>query len=167
MNHEVLLGRDDGRRILEGLNREPERPCITAHVGWVASDDAVELVRVPIGLQQTLASAARASAPIGMPCLTAIERFYESLGLKGHLVLSAVGKINELLRVTGDEAGTPASVAVIGGARGIAAAQSVGHIVVGNEPPHPPLPMARNLPFQLEAGSQISAPISESALGLS
>src|SRR4051794_4453267 len=34
------------------------------------------------------------------------------------------------------------------------------------EPPHPPLPTARNLPFQLEAGSQTSIPMSESEVGL-
>ena len=51
-----------------------------------------------------------------------------------------------------------AGMAVIGGAGGVAAAECLGHIVDRlMEPPQPPLPTARNLPFQVAVGSQNSA----------
>src|ERR1035441_1681803 len=45
-------------------------------------------------------------------------------------MLGTVGEVNELLRVACDEAGAPSSVAVVGGASGIAATQRISHIVV-------------------------------------
>jgi len=50
MNHWVLVRGDVGGGVFEGLNSEPERPGVAADISWVARNDAVELVRVSVGL---------------------------------------------------------------------------------------------------------------------
>lgn len=130
MNHRVLFGWDVGRGVFEGLNRQPERQCVTANVGWVAGDDAVEFVWVAVSLQEAFTSATGAAVPIKITRLAIIERFDESLGLDGHLVFGAVGEVNELFRMTHDEAGAGTCMAIIGRAGSVATAECVCHIVV-------------------------------------
>lgn len=133
MNHWVFFRRDISVGVFEGLNGEPERPSVAPDVRRVAGNDAVELVGVAVGLQQAFASAAGATVPVRIACLTTVEGFDECLSLDGHLVLGAVGEVDEFLRVTNDETSASTDMAIISSPSGVPATECNGHSIVVNE----------------------------------
>ena len=118
----LLLGRRDGA-LMAGKHRQghldPPRVEVRLGVGRRTRDDAIEVVREARGLDERLTSARRAAVEIGQPRTAAVEPFDDRLRGHRHLVLRAVGVVDELLGVAQGEAGAVAGVAGIGRDRSV------------------------------------------------
>ncbi len=64
VDHRVLSLWNIAGGILKAYVRQPQRPRVPPEGCGIASDDAVKLVRIAIGLQESFSAATRASIPI-------------------------------------------------------------------------------------------------------
>ncbi len=132
VDHGVLGRWNISGGILKAYVRQPQRPRVPPEGCRIAGDDAVELVRIAIGLQKPFSAAARASIPVGVSRVATIKGAENRLCLDGHFMFRAVGEIDELFRMPQHKGAARALVTIVGCAGGVAPAECVGKRLIVN-----------------------------------
>ena len=136
VDHREFADRDDARLILEHRLRHPDAPRVEVRlrVRRRAGDDAVEILRIALRLDERLAAAGRAAVPVRSRRRAAVERGDDRLRLLGHVVLGSVRVVDELLGMPERERRGGAGVSRVGGAGRVAAFHGARHRGVTDRP---------------------------------
>ena len=137
-----------------------------------ARDDAVVVAGIALRGHHALPAARRAALVVRVVERLRIEHVDEPLRLHRHLVHRAIGEVDDLLRDGRARTCRPGRRRRSGRCRwppwrSRAAAPPACRRSPGSSPAKPPLPTARNLPFQFSVGSHSSTLMFESGVGFS
>ena len=132
MDDAMLLLRDEARLVFQHCLCHPDAPRVEAglRIGGGAGDDAVEVVRESLCLDEGLPPAGRASVEVRARRVRAVEGGGDRLALHRHLVHRPICVINKLLGMAEREARVASRVSRVGGTGRIPGAKRSSHRAV-------------------------------------
>ena len=152
VNHRILAGGNVAvrRPVHEAIEGDPAGVQVPEIPGGGASRDGVEIGRVHLRRRQSLPAALRAAIPERQLRRAAVVRVDDRLGLHRHLVMRAVGQVDQLLGVAVRELRASPDVAGIGAGTGVSGGDRFGERGIGDRPG--PSAVADGLKFAVPPG---------------